>query len=49
MLDDCEEINVKSESVQAMKNNYSKPSVSSEKIVKAQQKNSIKPDEKVQS
>ena len=45
MLDDCEEINVKSESVQAMKNNYSKPSVSSEKIVKAQQKNSIKPDE----
>ena len=45
MLDDFEEINVKSESVQALKKNYSKPSVPSEKIVKAQQKNSIKPDE----
>ena len=48
MLDDFEEINagVKSESVQTLKKNYSKSSVPSEKNVKAQQKNSMKPDEK---
>jgi hypothetical protein len=48
MLDDFEEINatVKSESVQALKKKFSKPSVQSGRIVNAGQKSSMKPDEK---